>query len=90
LFVVELRAAVHRRIGDLCLPLCTMVRRIDLLAGAGNGPTTVQRFHPGGKSKTNLTLTGLLLEGLGEWLQRHLAHSWVVANIDLLFALTLR
>ena len=40
----------------------------------------------GGKTQTDLTLTGLLMEGLGECLRRHLAHSWVVANIDLLFA----
>ena len=44
LLVVELRAAMHAGFGDLRQPLGTMVRRIDLLAGAGNGPTTVRAF----------------------------------------------
>jgi hypothetical protein len=46
LLVVELRAAMHARFADLRQPRGTVARCIDLLAGAGDGPTAVQRFYP--------------------------------------------
>src|ERR1039458_4254853 len=45
LLVVELRPAPHSRLSDLAEPLGTIARRIDLLTGAGNGPTAVHRLE---------------------------------------------
>src|ERR1700681_4345318 len=47
LLVVELRAAAYARFTDFRQPLRTMARCRDLLAGAGDGATAVQRFYPG-------------------------------------------